>query len=55
MKKDINIFEFPFNLGLIKKEHDIEPGVKNPRTWLLVYGFTGFDGLYYIIACGIIF
>jgi arginase len=39
MKKEINIFEFPFNLGLTKKEHEIEPGVKKLPDWLRKFGF----------------
>ena len=31
---NINIFEFPSNLGLKKKEFDIEPGVKLLPSWL---------------------
>ncbi|PQA92009.1 arginase [Chryseobacterium shigense] len=38
MKRDINIFEFPLNLGLKKKEHEIEPGVRK-----LPDGFRKFD------------
>lgn len=39
MKKEINIFEFPFNLGLVKKEHEIEPGVKKLPNWLRKFSF----------------
>lgn len=39
MKKDISIFEFPFNLGLTKKEHETEPGVKKLPDWLRKFGF----------------
>jgi arginase len=39
MKKEINLFEFPFNLGLTKKEHEIEPGVKKLPEWLRKFGF----------------
>ncbi|MDQ1096408.1 MULTISPECIES: arginase family protein [Chryseobacterium] len=39
MKKDINIFEFPFNLGLTKKEHETEPGVKKLPDWFRKFGF----------------
>lgn len=35
----MNIFEFPFNLGLKKTEHDIEPGVKFLPAWLRKHGF----------------
>lgn len=38
MKKDISIFEFPFNLGLTKKEHETEPGVKKLPNWLRKLG-----------------
>ncbi|GAB0157951.1 arginase family protein [Chryseobacterium sp. Alg-005] len=38
MKKDISIFEFPFNLGLTKKEHEIEPGVRKLPEWLRKFG-----------------
>lgn len=38
MKKDISIFEFPFNLGLTKKEHETEPGVKKLPDWLRKLG-----------------
>lgn len=38
MKKDIVIFEFPFNLGLTKKDHEIEPGVKKLPDWLRKLG-----------------
>ncbi len=44
MKRDINIFEFPLNLGLTKKEHEIEPGVRKLPDWLRKFGFhTGID------------
>lgn len=39
MKREINIFEFPFNLGLTKKEHEVEPGVKKLPDWLRKFGF----------------
>lgn len=39
MKRDINIFEFPLNLGLIKKQHEIEPGVKKLPDWLRAFDF----------------
>lgn len=39
MKRDINIFEFPLNLGLIKKEYEIEPGVKKLPDWLRKFDF----------------
>lgn len=39
MKKDINIFEFPLNLGLTKKEHETEPGVRKLPDWLKKFGF----------------
>ncbi|ASK29548.1 arginase [Chryseobacterium sp. T16E-39] len=39
MKRAINIFEFPFNLGLTKKEHEIEPGVKKLPDWLKKFNF----------------
>lgn len=39
MKREINIFEFPFNLGLTKKDHEIEPGVKKLPDWLRKFGF----------------
>ena len=31
---NINIFEFPSNLGLKKNKYDIEPGVRNLPSWL---------------------
>lgn len=34
MNNDIYLFEFPTNLGLKKKEHEIEPGVKHLALWL---------------------
>lgn len=39
MKRDINIFEFPLNLGLKKKEHETEPGVRKLPDWLRKFGF----------------
>jgi arginase len=33
MKRNIQIFEFPLNLGLKKKEHETEPGVKRLPDW----------------------
>lgn len=39
MKKDIIIFEFPFNLGLKKKEHETEPGVRKLPNWLRQFDF----------------
>ncbi|WP_345988010.1 arginase family protein [Chryseobacterium sp. Chry.R1] len=39
MKKEINIFEFPFNLGLTKKEHETEPGVRKLPDWLRKHNF----------------
>lgn len=39
MKRDINIFEFPLNLGLTKKEHEIEPGVRKLPDWLKKFDF----------------
>ncbi|MBV8327674.1 arginase family protein [Chryseobacterium sp.] len=39
MKRDINIFEFPLNLGLTKKEHETEPGVRKLPDWLRKFGF----------------
>jgi arginase len=39
MKRDINIFEFPLNLGLRKKEHETEPGVKKLPDWLRKFHF----------------
>lgn len=39
MKRDINIFEFPLNLGLKKKEHETEPGVRKLADWLRKLGF----------------
>lgn len=35
----INILEFPSNLGLKKKDSELEPGVKNLPTWLKSHGF----------------
>ncbi|WP_312991891.1 arginase family protein [Chryseobacterium flavum] len=39
MNRDINIFEFPLNLGLTKKEHEIEPGVRKLPDWLRKFDF----------------
>ncbi|MCJ7932168.1 MAG: arginase family protein [Chryseobacterium sp.] len=39
MKKEINIFEFPLSLGLTKKEHETEPGVKKLPDWLKNFDF----------------
>lgn len=39
MKREINIFEFPFNLGLTKKDHEVEPGVRKLPDWLRKFGF----------------
>jgi arginase len=39
MKRDINIFEFPLNLGLTKKEHETEPGVRKLPDWLRKFDF----------------
>lgn len=39
MKGKITLFEFPFNLGLTKKEHEIEPGVRRLPDWLKKLGF----------------
>lgn len=39
MKRSITIFEFPLNLGLKKKEHETEPGVKKLPDWLRKFGF----------------
>jgi arginase len=39
MKRDINIFEFPLNLGLKKKDHETEPGVKKLPDWLRKFDF----------------
>lgn len=39
MKREINIFEFPLNLGLTKKEHEIEPGVRKLPDWLRKFSF----------------
>lgn len=36
--KKINILEFPTNLGLKKKVHEIEPGVRHLPEWLNTYG-----------------
>lgn len=35
----INLFEFPSNLGLIKTDYAIEPGVKKLPGWLKQFGF----------------
>lgn len=37
----INLFEFPSNLGLIKTDYAIEPGVKKLPGWLKQFGFHG--------------
>ncbi|ATL75915.1 arginase [Chryseobacterium piperi] len=39
MKREITIFEFPLNLGLTKKDHETEPGVKKLPEWLRKFGF----------------
>lgn len=39
MKRNINIFEFPLNLGLTKKEHETEPGVRKLPDWLRKFDF----------------
>ncbi|SDR06651.1 arginase [Chryseobacterium soldanellicola] len=39
MKRPINIFEFPINLGLTKKEHETEPGVKKLPDWFRKFDF----------------
>lgn len=39
MKRSINIFEFPLNLGLTKKEHEVEPGVRKLPDWLRKFNF----------------
>lgn len=39
MDRDVNIFEFPFSLGLTKKEHETEPGVKKLPDWFSKFGF----------------
>ncbi|MDR2236928.1 MAG: arginase family protein [Chryseobacterium sp.] len=39
MKRNIHIFEFPLNLGLKKKEHETEPGVKRLPDWFRKLGF----------------
>jgi len=39
MKRDINIFEFPLNLGLKKKQHETEPGVRKLPEWLKKFDF----------------
>ncbi|MFZ4928838.1 arginase family protein [Chryseobacterium sp. Mn2064] len=39
MKRDIKIFEFPLNLGLVKKIHETEPGVKKLPDWLRKFSF----------------
>ncbi|WP_288437965.1 arginase family protein [uncultured Chryseobacterium sp.] len=39
MKRNINIFEFPLNLGLTKKDHETEPGVRKLPDWLRKFDF----------------
>ncbi|RXM39198.1 arginase [Chryseobacterium sp. CH21] len=39
MKRNINIFEFPLNLGLTKKVHETEPGVRKLPDWLRKFDF----------------
>ncbi|WP_370900812.1 arginase family protein [Chryseobacterium gossypii] len=39
MQRDINLYELPFNLGLTKKPHETEPGVKKLPDWLRKFGF----------------
>ncbi|MGG5207857.1 arginase family protein [Chryseobacterium sp. MIQD13] len=39
MKRNINIFEFPLNLGLKKKDHETEPGVRKLPDWLRKFDF----------------
>jgi len=39
MKKNVNIFEFPSNLDLIKREHEAEPGVRKLPDRLRKFGF----------------
>ncbi len=39
MIKNVNIFEFPSNMGLIKKEHEAEPCVRKLPGWLRKFGF----------------
>lgn len=39
MQRNITIFEFPFNLGLKKKEHETEPGVRKLPDWLRQFDF----------------
>lgn len=39
MKRNINIFEFPLNLGLKKKQHETEPGVRKLPEWLRKFNF----------------
>jgi arginase len=39
MKRNINIFEFPLNLGLTKKEHETDPGVRKLPDWLRKFDF----------------
>lgn len=39
MKRAINIFEFPSNLGLTKKEHETEPGVRKLPDWFRKFDF----------------
>jgi len=39
MERNISIFEFPLNLGLKKKDHETEPGVKKLPDWLRKFDF----------------
>lgn len=39
MKRNIDIFEFPLHLGLKKKDHETEPGVKKLPDWLRKFDF----------------
>jgi arginase len=39
MKRAIKIFEFPINLGLTKKEHETEPGVRKLPDWFRKFYF----------------
>ncbi|NML70134.1 arginase family protein [Chryseobacterium sp. RP-3-3] len=39
MKRNIDIFEFPLNLGLRKKDHENEPGVKRLPDWFRKFDF----------------
>lgn len=39
MERNISIFEFPLNLGLKKKDHETEPGVRKLPDWLRKFGF----------------